>query len=93
MVLLALEMRSGLLTVSWSALGVLVFLLALRVGERTFRLSGLALLLLCVAKIGLVDVWKLDARDRYVTLICMGAALLLVSFLYSRYRETIRKYL
>jgi hypothetical protein len=92
-VLLALEMRSGLLTVSWSALGVLVFLFALRVGERTFRLSGLALLLLCVGKIGLVDVWQLDPRDRYVTLICMGSALLLVSFLYSRFRETIRKYL
>jgi len=91
--LLALEMRRGMITVSWSALGVLVFLFALRVGERTFRLAGLALLLLGVGKVGVVDVWSLNPRDRYVTLICMGSALLLVSFLYSRYQEAIRKYL
>jgi len=72
---------------------VLVFLFALRVGERTFRLAGLMLLLLGVGKIGVVDVWRLNPRDRYVTLICMGSALLLVSFLYSRYLEAIRKYL
>ena len=91
--LLALEMRSGMITVSWSALGVLVFLFALGVGERSFRLAGLALLLLGVGKIGVVDVWSLNPRDRYVTRICMGSALLLVSFLYSRYQEAIRKYL
>jgi len=36
-----------------------------------------------------VDVWQATPTDRYITLIVMGAALLLVSFLYSRYRETI----
>jgi hypothetical protein len=91
--LLAVEMRRGLITVSWSALGVLVFLFALWVGERSFRLAGLALLLLGVGKIIVVDVWELNPRDRYLTFICMGSALLLVSFLYSRYREAIRQYL
>jgi uncharacterized membrane protein len=91
--LLAVEMRRGLITVSWSALGVLVFLFALWVGERSFRLAGLALLLLGVGKIIVVDVWELNPRDRYLTFISMGSALLLVSFLYSRYREAIRRYL
>ena len=91
--LLAVEMRRGLITVSWSALGVVVFLFALWVGERSFRLAGLCLLLLGVGKIVVVDVWELNPRDRYLTFICMGSALLLVSFLYSRYRETIRQYL
>jgi hypothetical protein len=91
--LLAVEMRGGLITVSWSALGVLTFLFALAVGERSFRLAGMALLLLGVGKITLVDVWSLNARDRYLAFLSMGSALLLVSFLYSRYRETIRRYL
>ena len=91
--LLAVELRSGLVTVGWSALGVAAFLVALPLGERSFRLAGLGLLLLGVAKIILVDVWNLTARDRYLTLIIMGSALLLVSFLYSRYRQVIRKYL
>jgi uncharacterized membrane protein len=91
--LLAVEMRRGLITVSWSALGVIVFLFALWVGERSFRLAGLCLLLLGVGKIVVIDVWDLNSRDRYLTFICMGSALLLVSFLYSRYREAIRRYL
>jgi uncharacterized membrane protein len=91
--LLAIDLRRGMVTVSWSALGVLVFLFALWVGERSFRLAGLGVLLLGVGKIVVIDVWELSPRDRYLTLITMGSALLLVSFLYSRYREAMRRYL
>jgi uncharacterized membrane protein len=73
--------------------GVGVFLLALKLGDRSFRLTGLGLLLLCVGKILLVDVWRLNPRDRYLTLIVLGSALLLVSFLYTRNREALRRYL
>ncbi|HTS56892.1 MAG TPA: DUF2339 domain-containing protein [Terriglobales bacterium] len=91
--LLAIEMRHGMVTLSWGVEGVAVFLLALWLGERSFRLTGLGLLLLCAAKILLVDVWRLDPRDRYLTLMVLGAALLLVSFLYTRNRELLRQYL
>jgi uncharacterized membrane protein len=92
-VLLAIEMRHGMVTLSWGVEGVAVFILALWLGERSFRLTGLGLLLLCVGKILLVDVWGLDPRDRYLTFIVLGAALLLVSFLYTRNREALRQYL
>jgi uncharacterized membrane protein len=91
--LLAVTLRRGLVTVGWSALGVLVFLFALWVRQRSFRLAGLGLLLLGVAKIVVVDVWELSPGDRYLTFITLGSALLLVSFLYSRYREAIWRYL
>jgi uncharacterized membrane protein len=92
-VLLAKEMRHGMVTLSWGLEGVAVFVLALWLGERSFRLTGLGLLLLCVGKILLVDVWRLDPQDRYLTFIVLGAALLLVSFLYTRNREALRQYL
>jgi uncharacterized membrane protein len=92
-VLLALEMRHGMVTLSWGVEGVAVFLLALWLGERSFRLSGLGLLLLCVGKIMVIDVWRLNPRDRYLTFIVLGTALLLVSFLYTRNREALRQYL
>jgi len=91
--LLGVEMRHGMVTLSWGVEAVAVFILALRLGERSFRLTGLGLLLLCVGKILLVDVWRLDPRDRYLTFIVLGAALLLVSFLYTRNREALRQYL
>lgn len=91
--LLGVEMRHGIVTLAWGIEGLLVFLLALRIGERSFRLTGLGLLLLCAGKILAVDVWRLDPRDRYLTFIVLGAVLLLVSFLYTRNREALRQYL
>ena len=92
-VLLALEMRHGMVTLSWGIEGLAVFLLALWLAERSFRLTGLGLLLLCVGKILIVDVWGLNLRDKFLTLIVLGAALLLVSFLYTKNREALRQYL
>jgi len=90
---LAVKLSSGHITIAWSLLGLGTFLFALTVGERSFRLAGLALLLVSVAKIVLMDVWKLAPPDRYTTLIVLGLALLAVSFLYTRFSATIRKYL
>jgi len=92
-VLLAMEMRSGMVTVAWGLEAVAVFVFALWVGQRSFRLTGLGLLLLCVGKIMVVDIWGLTPRDRYLTFIVLGALLLFVSYLYSRYREALRQYL
>jgi len=91
--MLALKMRLGLVTVAWGVEGVLIMVLALAVEERSFRLTGLALLLLCVGKVVVLDVWGLQPRDRYITFIIVGAALLFVSYLYSRYRDAIRQLL
>jgi len=91
--MLALKMRAGMVTVAWGIEGVLIMFLALAVNERSFRLTGLILLLVCVGKIMVRDAWGLAPRDRYITFIILGAALLLVSFLYSKYRETIRQFL
>lgn len=90
---LAVKLSSGHITIAWSLLGLCTFLFALIVGERSFRLAGLGLLLVSVAKILLMDVWALAPPDRYVTLIVLGTALLAVSFLYTRFSEKIRKFL
>jgi uncharacterized membrane protein len=90
---LAVKLSSGHITIAWSLVGLAVFLFALVVGERTYRLAGLALLMVSVVKILLMDVWKLEPSDRYTTLIVLGLALLAVSFLYTRFSTVIRRYL
>jgi uncharacterized membrane protein len=90
--LIAVEMSHGEITVGWGAEAVAVFILALWLGERSFRLCGLGLLLLAIGKL-FVDVWGLPVRDRTISMTVLGAVLLLVSFLYTRHREAIRKYL
>ena len=93
MLTLAEELRPGNLTLGWSLLGLGAFVFALPLGERSFRLTGLGLLLLCVAKVLLMDVWTFNSTDRYITLIVTGLALVMVSFLYTRLRDFLSRYL
>jgi uncharacterized membrane protein len=90
---MAVKLSSGHITIAWSIFGLAVFLFALAVGERSYRLAGLGLLLVGVAKILFMDVWQLSSTDRYTTLIVLGLALLAVSFLYTRFSAVIRRYL
>jgi hypothetical protein len=90
---IAVKMNAGILTLSWGVEGVMVILLGLAVSERSFRVTGLLLLLLCVCKIVVRDAWHLSERDRYITFIALGASLMLVSTLYNRYRESVRRLL
>jgi hypothetical protein len=93
-VLLALKVDPGMITLAWGAEAVAVFVLALWAGERSFRLAGLILLLLCVGKIVFWDAWQLnDPTARYLTLIGVGALAVGVYYLISRYREALREYL
>jgi uncharacterized membrane protein len=86
-------MRSGLVTLAWGVQAFATFALALWIKERSYRLAALGLLLLCVLKIILRDVWGLAPSDRYLTFIGLGSALLAVSYLYTRYRQVLRQYL
>jgi hypothetical protein len=92
-ILLGVEMRRGMLTVAWGVEAVAVFLFALWVRERSYRISGLVLLLLCVGKIFVFDFWTLTLRDKAVTGMIVGVVLIGVSILYTRNREAILKFL
>jgi hypothetical protein len=91
--LLSLEIHHGYLTAAWGAEALVVFVIALNVKERSYRWCALLLLLLCVGRIVLIDVWTLDQLGRIVSFMGLGAALLIVSFLYARHRELLRKVL
>jgi hypothetical protein len=96
-VLLSLEMSRNYrsyLTASWGLEAFLIFVVALKLGERMFRWFSLGLLLLCVVRVVAVDIPGIEnPLGRIVSLMGLGAALLLVSFLYARNKELFRKYL
>jgi uncharacterized membrane protein len=91
--MIAVKMNPGMITLSWGIEGVVVILLGLAASTRSYRLTGLALLLLCVGKIIVLDAWRLQERDRYITFIVLGAALTLVSMLYTKFREVVSRLL
>jgi len=91
--MIAVKMNPGMVTLAWGIEGLMVILLGLTTSQRSYRLTGLLLLLLCVGKIVFHDAWLLGETDRYITFIVLGGSLFLVSALYGRYRETVRKLL
>jgi len=91
--LIARDVSQGRVMMARGIEAVAVFLFALVVGQRSFRLMGLGVPLLCVGKILVLDVCLQSKSDRFVTFIILGISLLLVSFLYTRYSEAIERYL
>ena len=90
---IGVKMDPGTVTLAWGIVGLLVILLGLVATQRSYRLTGLTLLVLCICKIVFRDAWHLDERSRYVTFIVLGLALILVSALYSKYRDQVSRLL
>jgi uncharacterized membrane protein len=86
---IAVKMDPGMVTLAWAIVGLAVILLGLVASQRSYRLAGLTLLVLCIAKIVFRDAWQLDERSRYITFIVLGGALILVSALYSKFRDQV----
>jgi uncharacterized membrane protein len=84
-----------MITLGWGIEAVAVFVLALWAKERSFRLAGLTLLLVCAAKVIGWDIWQQlgSFTSRCIAVICVGALMFVVSFLFSRNREALREYL
>ena len=72
-----------------------VVLVALGTGTRTVanRYLGLVLIALVVVKLYLYDVWQLDMVYRFIAFAALGALLLTMSFLYSRFKNRIAHWL
>jgi uncharacterized membrane protein len=90
--LLFLKMSGGMVTLAWAVEGVLAFILALWVRERSFRLAGLTLVILCVVKIPW-DTWQFHDFRRPLSWMGVGAILLLIPYLYGKNRDALREYL
>ena len=90
--LLYLEI-SNTVTLVWGLEALLVFLFALWAGVRSFRLAAIGLLLVCVGRLMLVDLWRFEGNSRWLTGIGLGMSLILVGYMFIRFREAIRKYL
>ena len=91
--LLYSEVRGSLLTVAWGSQGLLTLAAGFPLRERTLRLSGLAIFLLCVLKLFFHDLSVLATPYRILSFVVLGLLLLGTSGLYTRYKETIKQFL
>jgi hypothetical protein len=92
-VLLYHEVSGGLLTVACGVEGVALLGAGFPLRERVLRLQGLVLLLACILKLFLYDLRNLDTMYRILSFVALGLILLAVSWVYTRFREHLRRIL
>jgi len=57
------------------------------VKEHSFRLTGYAMLVLCVGKVFAMDFWRETLFERGITVAIVGGVLLAVALLHTRHKE------
>ncbi len=92
-VLIYYEVSGTLLTVGWGVEGALLLLAGFALRERSLRLAGLTLLLSCAAKLFVYDLRELEIVYRILSFIVLGLLLLGASWIYTRYRGGLKRYL
>ncbi len=87
------EVSGSMLTMAWGIEGASLLIAGFPLRDRTLRLSGLALFLVCVGKAFLYDLRELETLYRILSFVVLGAILVAVSWLYTRFRSRIQPYL
>ena len=80
-------------TFGWSLVGLVYIAAGFAWKDRNYRRTGLVILGLALVRGFAVDVLRLELFYRMLAFLCLGACLLGVSFLYSKYRDEIRRWL
>ena len=92
-VLLFYEVSGSVLTVAWGVEGVALLMAGFPLNDRVQRLSGMFLFLVCILKLFVYDLRHLETMYRILSFIVLGLMLVGVSWIYTRFRDRIQKYL
>jgi hypothetical protein len=91
--LLYYRISGSLLTMACGTEGVILLASGFPLRDRVLRISGLALLLACILKLFVWDLRHLETLPRIFSFILLGVILLGVSWIYTRFRERVAKFL
>lgn len=92
-ILLFHEVSGGLLTTAWAVEALALLAAGFPLRDRIQRLTGLALFMICVLKLFLYDLRELETVNRILSFLVLGLILVGVSWVYTRFRDRIQRYL
>jgi hypothetical protein len=91
--LLFYEVSGSVLTMAWGVEALALLAAGFPLRDRLQRLSGLFLFMVCVLKLFLYDLRQLGTVNRILSFIVLGVILISVSWIYTRFRDRIQRYL
>jgi uncharacterized membrane protein len=92
-ILLFYEVSGGMLTTAWAVEALALLAAGFPLRDRIQRLSGLALFMICTLKLFLYDLRGLETVNRILSFLVLGLILVGVSWVYTRFRDRIQRYL
>jgi uncharacterized membrane protein len=87
------DVPAGLLTVAWAMQGLVLLVAGFSSREPILRRSGLVLLGVCLVKVLGYDSRQLETLARILSFMLLGAVLIVVSWIYTRFGMKLRQYL
>ncbi len=78
---------------AWGAEGLVLLAVGFPLRDRTLRLSGLTLFMVCILKLFVYDLRNLETLYRILSFIVLGVILVGVSWAYTRFRDHVKRYL
>jgi len=91
--LLCNQVSGRMLTIAWGIQGVTLLAAGFPLRDRVLRLSGLAILLFCILKLFVYDLSYLETLPRIFSFLVLGLILVAVSWVYTRFRDRVARYL
>lgn len=88
--LLAQELDSFYISVGWACFALAVTGVGFVLKEKSLRLPGIALFALTILKVFLYDTGNLGTFGKMVSFLVLGVILLLVSFVYNKYKDKLK---
>jgi hypothetical protein len=93
------ENKSDLLKIShniiypilWGVSAFVLMIIGMKKKNRTLRIISLSVFSLIIAKLYLVDIWRMEQTGRIIAFIILGVIFLLVSFLYQKLKVLLKR--
>ena len=86
----ALELQNELISIAWTLEAVVILLLGFSYKSGYVRTIGIGLFIITILKVFTLDVSKLETIYRILSFLILGFILLVVSYLYSKYRDKLK---
>lgn len=90
-ILMVLELKEYWISVGWIFLALLLTLFGFIFNKKHFRIQGIIILFISIFKVFIYDIRELEVIYRTISYIVLGIILLLISFIYTKYKDKIRE--
>ena len=81
------------ISVGWSILALIIMISGFSLRKKHLRIQGMIIFAITIIKVFLYDTRNLETIYRTVSYIVLGVILLLVSFIYTKYKEKLKEIL